>query len=168
MLTIIMITIMSMEALIYQLNINKSVKVVPLTLKQRIMQELKLARKPKYEYIKEPKQSKYIVPSPEHITAYEMDIIKLTAQFEACNGKIFRREIQHEEEGNETFQFLSPIHPRFQYYQRLVDAYRTIIECYESYSHFKERAMRYSYKKNANINANVIGDNNVTNDNDEK
>jgi len=87
------------------------------------MQELKLARKPKDEYIKEPKQSKYIVPSPEHITTYEMDIIKLTAQFEACNGKTFRREIQHEEEGNETFQFLSPIHPRFQYYQRLVDAY---------------------------------------------
>jgi len=73
-----------------------------------------------------------------------MDIIKLTAQFEACNGKTFRREIQHEEEGNETFQFLSLIHPRFQYYQRLVDAYRNYyLNVMKVYSHFKERAKRY-------------------------
>ena len=113
-----------------------------LTLKQRIMQELALAKKPKCEYIRQHRYSKFIVPLPtkrSNITSYEISIIKLVAQFTACIGKSFIRDLQRNEPDNETFGFLSPMHPRFQYFQRLVDSYSNIIDQFEDYKEYNNR-----------------------------
>ena len=70
------------------------------------------------------------------------DTIKLCAQFTACIGKSFMRQIIREERDNETFAFLSPAHPRFQYFLRLVDAYKHILEQHDDYEDYKSRRSR--------------------------
>eukprot|EP01083_Nonionella_stella_P033176 90824_1 len=107
-----------------------------LTLSQRIKQQLALSKVAKSEYIMERKgYNKFVVPLPtkRNISSYEIDVIKLVAQFTAVHGKSFIRDLQRGEPENETFGFLSPMHPRFQYFQRLIDAYCSIIDEFDEY-----------------------------------
>ena len=68
--------------------------------------------------------------------------MKLVAQFTAAIGKAFIRDLQRGEPDNELFGFLSPMHPRFQYFQRLVDAYSNVIDHFEDHRESGRRDRR--------------------------
>mmetsp|Transcript_7150 Transcript_7150/g.10551 ORF Transcript_7150/g.10551 Transcript_7150/m.10551 type:complete len:515 (+) Transcript_7150:824-2368(+) len=57
------------------------------------------------------------------IASVDMDIIKLTAQFVARNGKNFLMGLSEKESKNPQFDFLKPNHPLFSYFTNLVEAY---------------------------------------------
>ena len=58
-----------------------------LTLSQRIMQELALARKPKAEYITARRYNQFVVPLPsKRLSAYDVSVMKLVAQFTTCSA----------------------------------------------------------------------------------
>jgi splicing factor 3A subunit 1 len=59
---------------------------------------------------------------------YDSDIIKLTAQYIAKNGRTFLVELGKREGGNRQFAFLQPTHQLFPYFQSLVEAYTTIVQ----------------------------------------
>eukprot|EP00494_Astrolonche_serrata_P006561 UN06585 len=84
---------------------------------------MKLRRIPKESYIKQPILNKYTVSVPPQIKPSQVDLIKLTAQFVARNGRKFLTNLSAKEQKNNEFEFLDPIHPLFPYFQKLVNAY---------------------------------------------
>ncbi|GJD05781.1 Probable splicing factor 3A subunit 1 [Galdieria sulphuraria] len=67
------------------------------------------------------------VPEEPLPTPMDVDIMKLTAQFIARNGRSFLQELHSKEYRNPQFEFLKPTHPYFTFFQRLVDAYSIVI-----------------------------------------
>lgn len=102
---------------------QKAVKVVELSLPQKIEQDLKIFRKVKEDFKKPPPENKCCVPLPPMVTPFEVDLIKLTAQFVARNGRQFLTALTSNHQMNPKFHFLKPIDPRFNYFQKLVTAY---------------------------------------------
>ncbi|XP_010523414.1 PREDICTED: probable splicing factor 3A subunit 1 [Tarenaya hassleriana] len=74
-----------------------------------------------------PEPEKYTVRLPEGITSEELDIIKLTAQFVARNGKSFLTGLTSREISNPQFHFLKPTHSMFSFFTNLVDAYSEVL-----------------------------------------
>ncbi|CAE5957491.1 unnamed protein product [Arabidopsis arenosa] len=74
-----------------------------------------------------PEPEKYTVRLPEGITGEELDIIKLTAQFVARNGKSFLTGLTSREINNPQFQFMKPTHSMFTFFTSLVDAYSEVL-----------------------------------------
>ncbi|XP_010458973.1 PREDICTED: probable splicing factor 3A subunit 1 isoform X2 [Camelina sativa] len=74
-----------------------------------------------------PEPEKYTVRLPEGITGEELDIIKLTAQFVARNGKTFLTGLTNREGNNLQFQFMKPTHSMFTFFTSLVDAYSEVL-----------------------------------------
>ncbi|XP_057292699.1 splicing factor 3A subunit 1-like [Hydractinia symbiolongicarpus] len=72
---------------------------------------------PVYEYMAD----------PPTISAIDLDIVKLTAQFVAKNGKDFLTSLMTREQRNYQFDFLRPQHSLFQYFTRLVEQYTKIL-----------------------------------------
>lgn len=66
------------------------------------------------------------VNPPPH--ALGLDVMKLTAQFVAVHGQEFLATLAGKEARNSLFDFLKPLHPHFIVFQRLVDAYRVILD----------------------------------------
>lgn len=66
------------------------------------------------------------VNPPPHPLA--LDVMKLTAQFVARNGTQFHSVLSQKESRNSIFDFLKPMHPHNIVFQRLVDAYRAILD----------------------------------------
>ncbi|KAJ1974021.1 SF3a splicing factor complex subunit [Dimargaris xerosporica] len=60
------------------------------------------------------------------ITAHDLDVIKLTAQFVATNGRQFMTSLLQREQGNHQFAFLRPNHSLFRYFIKLVDQYTKV------------------------------------------
>ena len=69
----------------------------------------------------------YDTTIPSSIKPLELDIIKLTAQYTAANGKQFMFEIASLESSNPQFDFLKPNHRHFHFFTKLVDIYTGII-----------------------------------------
>ena len=69
-----------------------------------------------------PKAELYTVRLPEGITGEELDIIKLTAQFVARNGKNFLTSLAQRESNNVQFHFIRPTHSMFPFFTSLTDA----------------------------------------------
>lgn len=67
------------------------------------------------------------VPEEPLPTPVDVEIMKLTAQFIARNGRSFLQELHSKEYRNPQFEFLKPTHPYFAFFQRLVDAYSVVI-----------------------------------------
>lgn len=61
------------------------------------------------------------------LTNSDVDIIKLTAQFVARNGKSFQTNLINREARNPQFDFLKPQHSHFTYFTRLVEHYSKIL-----------------------------------------
>ncbi|KAJ3126354.1 hypothetical protein HK098_007618 [Nowakowskiella sp. JEL0407] len=59
--------------------------------------------------------------------AFDIDIIKLTAQFAARNGPEFMSSLSSRERNNPQFDFLRPSHSLFPYFTKLIDQYRKIM-----------------------------------------
>ncbi|KAF8675886.1 hypothetical protein HU200_047382 [Digitaria exilis] len=81
-----------------------------------------------------PKAELYTVRLPEGITGEELDIIKLTAQFVARNGKNFLTSLAQRESTNMQFHFIRPTHSMFPFFTALTDAYSRVLKPQEGVS----------------------------------
>ena len=68
----------------------------------------------------------FILDAPS-IMPLDIDVIKLTAQFVARNGRPFLTSVMNKEQRNPMFDFLKPQHSHFSYFTRLVDQYTKIL-----------------------------------------
>ena len=64
---------------------------------------------------------------PEGLTALDLDVVKLTAQFVARNGKSFLTGLASREHSNPQFNFLKPTHSMFSFFTALCDAYSKVL-----------------------------------------
>ncbi|KAL9244664.1 hypothetical protein vseg_018419 [Gypsophila vaccaria] len=83
--------------------------------------------RPVRKVLEPPEAEQYTVRLPEGITGEELDIIKLTAQFVARNGKSFLTGITSREMNNPQFHFLKPTHSMFMFFTALADAYSKVL-----------------------------------------
>lgn len=82
---------------------------------------------PPRKVLEPPESEQYTVRLPEGITGEELDIIKLTAQFVARNGKSFLTNLSTREVNNPQFHFLRPTHSLFTFFTALADAYSKVL-----------------------------------------
>lgn len=64
---------------------------------------------------------------PAGLTPLDIDIIKLSAQYTAVNGREFLANLALREQRNPQFDFLKPTHMLFSYFTYLVDCYAKIV-----------------------------------------
>uniref|UniRef100_A0A0D6QZE4 Splicing factor 3A subunit 1 n=1 Tax=Araucaria cunninghamii TaxID=56994 RepID=A0A0D6QZE4_ARACU len=83
--------------------------------------------KPVARVLQPPEAEQYTVRLPEGITGEELDIIKLTAQFVARNGKSFLTGLTSREINNPQFHFLKPTHSMFTFFTALTDSYSKVL-----------------------------------------
>ncbi|XP_033244206.1 splicing factor 3A subunit 1 isoform X1 [Drosophila miranda] len=76
---------------------------------------------------KEPPQEFEFIADPPSISALDLDIVKLTAQFVARNGRQFLTNLMSREQRNFQFDFLRPQHSLFQYFTKLLEQYTKVL-----------------------------------------
>lgn len=76
---------------------------------------------------KEPPPELEFVHDPASINALDIDIVKLTAQFVARNGKQFLAQLMNREQRNYQFDFLRSQHNMFGYFTKLVEQYTKVL-----------------------------------------
>lgn len=76
---------------------------------------------------KDPPPDFEFLADPPSISALDLDIVKLTAQFVARNGRQFLTDLMKKEERNHQFDFLRPQHSLFQYFTRLLEQYTKVL-----------------------------------------
>ncbi|KAF9185419.1 hypothetical protein BGZ51_003949 [Haplosporangium sp. Z 767] len=74
----------------------------------------------------EPPALEFMTPMPS-VSAQDLDILKLTAQFVARNGRQFMVSLAQREARNYQFDFLRPNHSLFNYFSKLVEQYTKIL-----------------------------------------
>ncbi len=74
-----------------------------------------------------PTPFEFTIHTPTGLTPEDIDIIKLTAQYTAANGREFLAGIAMREQRNPQFDFLKPTHMLFSYFTTLVDSYMKVI-----------------------------------------
>ncbi|CAG2064894.1 unnamed protein product [Timema podura] len=72
---------------------------------------------------KDPPAEFEFIADPPSISALDLDIVKLTAQFVARNGRQFLTNLMNREQRNYQFDFLRPQHSLFQYFTKLLEQY---------------------------------------------
>ncbi|KAK3237352.1 hypothetical protein CYMTET_52569 [Cymbomonas tetramitiformis] len=82
---------------------------------------------PVLKALEAPEPEKYTVSIPDGLTPFEVDMIKLTAQFVARNGKSFLTGLTSREHSNPSFNFLKPTHSLFTFFTALADAYSKVL-----------------------------------------
>lgn len=75
----------------------------------------------------EPQPLDFSIVHPSGISALDFDIMRLTAQYTAANGRDFLAGIAQREQRNPQFDFLKPTHMLFNYFTSLVDSYSKIL-----------------------------------------
>jgi splicing factor 3A subunit 1 len=87
---------------------------------------------------------------PSGLSAVDVDIIKLTAQYTAANGRDFLGGIALREQRNPQFDFLKPTHMLFSYFTSLVDAYAKVLQpSNEQLANIKAKKNRMKALENA-------------------
>ncbi|XP_060699585.1 splicing factor 3A subunit 1 [Hemiscyllium ocellatum] len=76
---------------------------------------------------KEPPSEFEFIADPPSISAFDLDVVKLTAQFVARNGRQFLTQLMQKEQRNYQFDFLRPQHSLFNYFTKLVEQYTKIL-----------------------------------------
>ncbi|KAE8748975.1 hypothetical protein FOCC_FOCC004381 [Frankliniella occidentalis] len=76
---------------------------------------------------KDPPPELEFVADPPSISALDLDIVKLTAQFVALNGRTFLTNLMNREQRNFQFDFLRPQHSLFQYFTKLLEQYTKVL-----------------------------------------
>lgn len=76
---------------------------------------------------KDPPPENEFTCDPPSISAYDLDVVKLTAQFVARNGRQFLTTVMQKEQRNYLFDFLRPQHSLFNYFTKLVEQYTKIL-----------------------------------------
>eukprot|EP00613_Pedinella_sp_CCMP2098_P075338 CAMPEP_0171913066 /NCGR_PEP_ID=MMETSP0993-20121228/11512_1 /TAXON_ID=483369 /ORGANISM="non described non described, Strain CCMP2098" /LENGTH=552 /DNA_ID=CAMNT_0012547005 /DNA_START=3 /DNA_END=1657 /DNA_ORIENTATION=+ len=74
-----------------------------------------------------PPPHQFILVHPLGLSAVDMDVIKLTAQYTAVSGRTFLAGLAQREQRNPQFDFLKPTHMLFTYFTSLVDAYSKVL-----------------------------------------
>jgi splicing factor 3A subunit 1 len=74
-----------------------------------------------------PEEEHYTAHVPEGLSLLDVDLMKLTAQFVARNGKAFLTGLASREHANPQFNFLKPTHSLFTFFTRLCDAYSRVL-----------------------------------------
>ena len=64
-----------------------------------------------------------------HLYSRFRDVVKLTAQFVARNGRQFLTNLMNREQRNYQFDFLRPQHSLFNYFTKLVEQYTKVNTC---------------------------------------
>uniref|UniRef100_A0A8C1A3P9 Splicing factor 3A subunit 1 n=2 Tax=Cyprinus carpio TaxID=7962 RepID=A0A8C1A3P9_CYPCA len=76
---------------------------------------------------KEPPPEFEFIADPPSISAFDLDVVKLTAQFVARNGRQFLTQLMQKEQRNFQFDFLRPQHSLFNYFTKLVEQYTKVL-----------------------------------------
>jgi splicing factor 3A subunit 1 len=76
---------------------------------------------------KEPPPEFEFIADPPSISAFDLDMVKTTAQFVARNGRQFLTTLMKMEARNYQFDFLRPQHSLFNYFTKLVEQYTKIL-----------------------------------------
>ena len=93
---------------------------------REVLKELHAIRQPS-AIAKEKPVRKFTVRAPPTMTPLDVEIVKLTAQFVARNGRQFLHGLVARERNNPQFDFLRSNHPLFSYFQLLVEAYTHVL-----------------------------------------
>ncbi|KAL6567172.1 hypothetical protein OROGR_000840 [Orobanche gracilis] len=83
--------------------------------------------RPVHKVLEPPEAEQYTVRLPDGITGEELDIVMLTAQFVARNGKSFLTGLTSRESTSPQFHFLRPTHSMFMFFTSLADAYSKVL-----------------------------------------
>uniref|UniRef100_A0A672JPN5 Splicing factor 3A subunit 1 n=1 Tax=Salarias fasciatus TaxID=181472 RepID=A0A672JPN5_SALFA len=106
---------------------------VPKVMQQTMQQSQQLPQKVQSQVIqetivpKEPPPEFEFIADPPSISAFDLDVVKLTAQFVARNGRQFLTQLMQKEQRNYQFDFLRPQHSLFNYFTKLVEQYTKIL-----------------------------------------
>ncbi|XP_061907122.1 splicing factor 3A subunit 1 [Entelurus aequoreus] len=102
---------------------------VPKVMQQAMLQTQQLPQKVQaiQEIPKEPPPEYEFLADPPSIAAFDLDVVKLTAQFVARNGRQFLTQLMQKEQRNYQFDFLRPQHSLFNYFTKLVEQYTKIL-----------------------------------------
>jgi len=76
---------------------------------------------------KDPPPEYEFLADPPSISAFDLDVVKLTAQFVARNGRQFLTSLMNREQRNFQFDFLRPQHSLFQYFTKLLEQYTKVL-----------------------------------------
>lgn len=87
-----------------------------------------LARLAQMTSDEEPPAFEFTLTQPVGITAQDVDVIKLMAQYTAANGREFLSNIAQREQRNPQFDFLKPTSMLFNYFTSLVDQYTSVLQ----------------------------------------
>ncbi|EFJ17592.1 hypothetical protein SELMODRAFT_114587 [Selaginella moellendorffii] len=77
--------------------------------------------------VEPPEAEQFLLKLPEGLTGQDLDIIKLTAQFVARNGKAFLTGLTSREHNSVQFSFLKPQHSLFTTFTGLTDSYSKVL-----------------------------------------
>lgn len=94
--------------------------VCPLQVQAQVIQETVVPKEPPPEF--------EFIADPPSISAFDLDVVKLTAQFVARNGRQFLTQLMQKEQRNYQFDFLRPQHSLFNYFTKLVEQYTKVLQ----------------------------------------
>ena len=106
--------------------------------------------------VKEPEKPKGPEPPPDfsfsarmpNISAQDLEVVRLTALFVAKNGRSFLTTLSQRENRNYQFDFLRPQHSLHQFFSRLVDQYKILLQSASTGGGKAERARIYELEQN--------------------
>ncbi|CAI9589190.1 unnamed protein product [Staurois parvus] len=98
---------------------QQSVQQLPQKVQAQVVQETIVPKEPPPDF--------EFVADPPSISAFDLDVVKLTAQFVARNGRQFLTQLMQKEQRNYQFDFLRPQHSLFNYFTKLVEQYTKIL-----------------------------------------
>ena len=85
------------------------------------------AAPPPTQELKKPDDEKYTAHVPAGLTLQELEVIKVTAQYVARNGAEFLSGLRAREANRREFMFLKETHSLNTFFQRLTDAYSSVL-----------------------------------------
>ena len=83
----------------------------------------KLRKQLEVVVLKDPPTEYEFAADPPSISSFDLEVVKLTAQCVAKNGRDFLAELMDKESKNFQFDFLKPAHSLFDYFTKLVEQY---------------------------------------------
>ncbi|XP_042300519.1 splicing factor 3A subunit 1-like, partial [Sceloporus undulatus] len=92
---------------------------LPQKLQAQVIQETVVPKEPPPEF--------EFIADPPSISAFDLDVVKLTAQFVSRNGRQFLTQLMQKEQRNYQFDFLRPQHSLFNYFTKLVEQYTKVM-----------------------------------------
>jgi splicing factor 3A subunit 1 len=83
---------------------------------------------PKVELRGPPPDPQFLYEPPT-LFQQDVDIVRLTAQFVARNGREFLTKLAQQEANNFQFEFLKPHHVLFPFFHRMIEQYSKVCVC---------------------------------------